>query len=104
ALAAPSNRWRPWLLPVTSIAYGVMIGVVLTHPRFMVASSWLVLDPPGRLVLLLGGVLVCSSSFYSVDYLRRRADRSNRVFCACLLAFQSMMTLVIWSHHLGVMW
>ena len=31
-------------------------------------------------------------------------ERSNRVFTASLLAFIGLITLVIWSHHLGLMW
>ena len=104
AMAVSANRWRPWLLPVTAVAHMVMTGVVLAKPDLAVCSSWLVLDPPGRLVLLLISVLFGSCSFYTVDYLRHRQDRSNRVFCACLLAFLSVMTLVAWSHHLGLMW
>lgn len=104
AFALPSNRWRPWLLPATSIVHGVMVGIVLTHPDLTVTSSWLTLDPLGQLVLLLISVLFCASSFYTVDYLHRQQHRSNRVFCACSLAFLSTMTLVTWAHHLGLMW
>ncbi len=104
AFAIPSNRWRPWLLPVTSLLHGALLAWTLTHPAHLVQSSWLVLDPPGRLVLLLVSVLFCASSFYTVDYLRRRRTQSNRVFCGCFPAFLSMMTLVTWSHHLGLMW
>jgi hydrogenase-4 component F len=43
-------------------------------------------------------------SFYAVGYLSHRQERSNRVFCACLLGFLGIMTLVAWSHHLGLMW
>jgi hydrogenase-4 component F len=104
ALAVPSNSRRPWLLPIAGAAHVVMTLIVLTHPAMTVASSWLVLDPPGRLVLMLISMLFCAASFHAVDYLHRRPDRSNRVFCACLPAFLSMMTLVTWSNHLGLMW
>ncbi len=104
AFALPSNRWRPWLLPVTSLAHGGLLGWTLLHPPLQTQFSWLVLDPPGRLVLALVCVLFCASAFYTVDYLRRRPDQSNRIFCVCFLAFLSMMTLVTWSHHLGLMW
>jgi len=33
-----------------------------------------------------------------------RRDRSNRIFCTCLLAFLGTMTLMTVSHHLGLMW
>ncbi|HNY28394.1 MAG TPA: proton-conducting transporter membrane subunit [Candidatus Sumerlaeota bacterium] len=104
AFALPSNRWRPWLLPVTSLAHGALVAWALAHPALLTQSSWLVLDPPGRLVLVLVSVLFCASAFYTVDYLRRRAEHPNSVFCVCFLTFLSMMTLVTWSHHLGLMW
>ena len=104
ALAVPCNRLRPWLLPATAVAHGVMLGVVLLHPRLTSSASWLILDAPGRLVLVAfcGLFLVCS--FYTVGYLSYRHDRSNRVFCACLLALLGIVSLVAWSHHLGLMW
>ncbi|MGE3807636.1 MAG: proton-conducting transporter membrane subunit, partial [Gemmataceae bacterium] len=43
-------------------------------------------------------------SLYAPGYLALRPERSNRVFCANLLATQAMMTLVTLSHHLGLMW
>jgi len=67
-------------------------------------SSWLALDPPGRIVLLLVSVLYLFCAFYAVGYLKGRNESPNRVFCACLLAVLGVMDLVIWSQHLGVMW
>ena len=32
ALAVPSNRLRPWLLPLTAMTYSAMTGFVLTRP------------------------------------------------------------------------
>src|SRR5205085_6792712 len=43
-------------------------------------------------------------SLYVPTYLRLRPERPNRVFCAALLAFLAMMTLITESHHLGLMW
>src|SRR6185295_8834596 len=104
AFAVRSNRRRPWLLPVTSIVHGVMISVILTHPNLMFTSSWLILDPPGCLVLVTIAVLFFVCSIYTVGYLRYRQERSNRVFCACLLAFLGVTSLITVSHHLGLMW
>jgi hydrogenase-4 component F len=77
---------------------------VLTKTDLSVAATWLVLDPPGGIVLLQVSVLFFLCAFYTVGYLRYRQERSNRVFCACLLIFLGVMSLVTWSHHLGVMW
>ena len=104
ALAVPSNRLRPWLLPLTAVIYSAMTGFVLTRPELMVTAPWLILDPPGRLVLFVVGTLFLFCSFYTVGYLKFRQERSNRVFCACLLGFLGIMSIVVWSHHLGLMW
>ena len=104
AMAVPSNRSRPWLLPVTATVHVAMVVGVLTRPDLAVSASWLVLDAPGRIILLQVSVLFLVCSFYTVGYLQHREERSNRVFCACLLTFLGVMSLVIWSHHLGVMW
>lgn len=102
--AVPSNRVRPWLLPATALAHLTMTVLVLTRSHLMISGPWLVLDPPGRIVLLQISVLFLLCSFYIVGYLHHRQERSNRVFCACLLIFLGVMSLVCWSHHLGVMW
>ncbi len=114
AAAFPSNRWRPWLLPLAGACHLAMTVVVIFLPDLADAfplagavaadGSWLSLDPPGRLVLLVVSVLFFFCSIYCVGYLRYRRERSNRVFVACLLAFLGVMSLVAWSQHLGLMW
>lgn len=105
AAAVPSNRLRPWLLPLTATVHLAMVVLTLAQADFGgVAGGWLVLDPPGRIVLLLVSTLFMLCSFYAVGYLGHRQERSNRVFCTCLLSFLGLMSLVSWSHHLGLMW
>jgi hydrogenase-4 component F len=104
AAAVPSNRYRPWLLPVAAIAHGVMTLSALTRPDAPVPGAWLVLDPLGKLILLVVSTLFLFCSFYAVGYLRHREERPNRVFCTCLLAFLGIMSLVTVAHHLGLMW
>jgi hydrogenase-4 component F len=104
AAAVPSNRWRPWLLPLTAMAHLAATVRVLMLADYNGGAAWLVLDPPGRVVLLEISVLFLLCSFYTVSYLRHRAERSNRVFCVCTLAFLGVMTLIAWSQHLGLMW
>lgn len=104
AVLIPSNRWRPWLLPLTAVAHGAMTLLALARPELDSYGSWLVLDPPGKLVLLVVSGLFLFCSFYAVGYLRYRRERSNRVFVSCLLAFLGAMSLVTWAHHLGLMW
>jgi len=100
----PSNRFRPWLIPVAAIFHSSCTGYVLYRPELCKVNSWLILDPLGKIILITVSVLYLFSSFYTVGYLKYRMDRSNRVFTACILAFIGMITLVIWSHHLGLMW
>ncbi|MEI7898801.1 MAG: proton-conducting transporter membrane subunit [bacterium] len=106
ALAAviPSNRLRPWLLPVTGITHLTLTLVTLTRPELTTSAAWLVLDPLGKLILLTVSTLFFFCSFYAAGYLRHREERPNRVFCACLMTFLGIMSLVIWAHHLGLMW
>lgn len=104
AALIPSNRLRPWALPVAGAAHMTLTVLVLLHPDMQVTNDWLVLDPPGRIVLLVVSTLYLFSSFYSVGYLNYRAERSNRVFVAGLLLFLGVIGLVTWSHHLGLMW
>jgi len=104
AALIPSNRWRPWVLPVAGVAHLALTVLVLQRPDMRVTNAWLVLDPPGVIVLLVVSILYLFSAFYSVGYLQYRAERSNRVFVACLLIFLGVIGLVTWSHHLGLMW
>ncbi len=106
ALAAvlPSNRLRPWLLPLTAVLHSALTGFVLCRPERMVTCEWLALDPPGRIVLLAVGTLFLFCSFYSVGYLQYRKEISNRIFCACQLGFLGIMSIIVWSQNLGLMW
>ncbi len=107
ALAFPPGRgrpWRPWLFPLTGCAHMALALCALAGVELGPSAAWLVLDPPGRIVLLQVSVLYLCCSFYAVGYLNTRQDTPNRIFCACLLAFLGVMDLVIWSQHLGVMW
>ena len=104
AVAVPSNHLRPWLLPVTGSAHLVLTLATLARPDWTTSAAWLVLDPLGKLVLLVVSLLFFFCSFYAVGYLRHREERPNRVFCACLLTFLGLLSLVTWAHHLGLMW
>jgi hydrogenase-4 component F len=99
-----SERSRPlWLPVVAAVHLAVTISAVVAHPQPS-AGRWLMLDPPGRLVLLLVSTLFAVVSVYGVGYLRERSERPNRIFCACLMLFLGMMTFIVWAHHLGLMW
>jgi hydrogenase-4 component F len=110
AAALPSNRARPTLLPVAAACHlAATLSAVFSWPfksggEGGLALSWLGLDAPGKLVLLLVSVLFFCCSLYCVGYLRYRLERSNRVFVACLLGFLSAASLAAWSRHLGLTW
>jgi hydrogenase-4 component F len=103
AFAVPWNWLRPWLLPPTALAHLLATLHVLRHAD-TTASGWLLLDPPGRIVLPILSVLFLICSVYAIGYLRYRSELSNRVFVPCLMVFLSMTTLVACSSHLGLMW
>src|SRR6266568_6950907 len=101
AFAAPSNRWRPWLMPVGGLGH---LGLVATaifqaHDGAIVTGlgGWLLLDPLGKVVLGFLSVLFFLCSLYAPGYLALRHDRPNRVLCANLFASLGMMTLVMLS-------
>ncbi|HLJ12089.1 MAG TPA: proton-conducting transporter membrane subunit [Planctomycetaceae bacterium] len=108
--AAPSNRWRPWLLPAGGLAHLALVLWAIFQPAegslpaVVGLGGWLLLDALGKVVLGFLAVLFFLCSLYAPGYLALRSDRPNRVFCANLFASQAMMTLVTLSHHLGLMW
>jgi hydrogenase-4 component F len=106
AFVFPSNRWRPWLLPLGALAHLVLTLLALSaSPLFSSGlGGWLLLDPLGKVVLGFLSVLFFLCSLYAPAYLALRSDRSNRILCTNLFAVLAMMSLVTLSHHLGLMW
>jgi hydrogenase-4 component F len=103
--AAPSNRWRPWLLPAGGLGQLALAVAAIARPAALSGPyGWLVLDPLGKVFLGFLCALFFLCSLYAPGYLALRADRPNRVFCANLFASLAMMTLVSLSHNLGLTW
>jgi hydrogenase-4 component F len=102
--AMPSRRWRPWFVPLACLGHVVLTALALQSAEVTGLGDWLVLDPLGKVLLGFISLLFLLCTIYTAGYLNRRPDRPNRVFCACLLLTLAMMTLVILSHHLGLMW
>src|SRR5689334_6188108 len=103
AFLLPSDRARPWVVTAGGVLHSALVVFALRETR-PAPGAWLFLDPMGKLVLALTSALFLICALYAPAYLRQRADRPNRVFCACLLAFQGMLSLIAESHHLGLMW
>ncbi|MCA9122438.1 MAG: hypothetical protein KDB11_19750 [Planctomycetales bacterium] len=104
AFVTPSNRLRPWLLP---IAAGLHIGIAAWQLQLgdqWLFGRWLAIDPLSRLFIAVISLVFLLCSLYAPAYLHARDERSNRVVCACLLLFLGMMSMVTMSHHLGLMW
>lgn len=104
AAALPSNRLRPWLLPLAGLAHTAMVVLTFLRPELAAGGRYLALDPIGRVILSAVSLLFLVCSFYAIGYLKYRNERSNRVFVPCLLAFLGLASLVTWSHHLGLTW
>ena len=85
-------------------------------PIYKVTSQWLAFDDIGGIFLALTSLLFLAVSFHTVFWLpveekvASRHDPSgtnlmrDHVFAACLLAFLSMMTLVLGSRNFGLLW
>jgi len=104
AFVVPSNRWRPWLVPLGAALHLVLTWRLLGEPRASAFQNWMLLDPLGKVFLGFISVFFLICALYAPGYLSHHLEHSNRVFCACLLLALAAMTLVIVSHHLGLMW
>jgi hydrogenase-4 component F len=104
--AAPSESWRPWLLPLGALGHLILTGYTVAQPAGSIEGfdGWLLLDPLARVFLSFQSSLFFLCSLYAPGYLALRADRPLRVFCANLFVTLAMMSLVSLAHHLGLMW
>ena len=109
---------RRALLPLTGFVHLGLSLRLCFWPDPAPPGSWLALDGPGRLFLLLASLLFAVASVYAVGYLLREdpavredleegllfRNASEAVFSSCLLFFLATMTLVAVSQHLSVLW
>lgn len=102
AFAAPHDRFRPYIVAVVAMLH--LAGTFLLNPADSSNEGWLAVDPLGRLVLGILSLLFALCSIYAIGYLRIRADRPNRIFTTCLLAFLAMTTMVTLTQHLALLW
>ena len=104
AYAIPSNRWRPWILPLTATLHLALAVKILAGGDQWLFSHWLAIDPLSRLFAGFVSLVFWLCAIYAPSYLQARSERSNRALCSCLLISLGMMMLVVTSHHLGLMW
>lgn len=104
ALVLPSEKARPYLIPVGAVLHTALLAWLIPGPTLVGADHWLVLDPLGKLILGTVSVLYLCCSLYAPGYLAAYSARPNRVFVTMMLVFLATMTLVVVSHHLGLMW
>ena len=104
AFAAPWPRVRVYLVPAGAVVHAALAAAIAIAPPPAMFGGWLALGPLGRLLVPLLAAQYLACAWYVVGYLTERADRPNRVFCACLAALPGAMALVAVSHHLGLMW
>ncbi len=99
----PSNRVRPWVLPLAGASHLAVVLTLLAQPRGPV-GAWFRLDALGKVVLLTVSVLFFFCALYAPAYLRERVERPNRAFVACLLLLLAAMSLVTVTQHVGLLW
>jgi hydrogenase-4 component F len=104
ALATPSERVRPWLLPVAAAAQFPVLAGLVRSGEPATAGGWVGLDPLGTLLLAYLTVFYSCCACYAPAYLRLRSERPNRIFCTMMLVFFAMMNLFGISQHVGLMW
>lgn len=104
AFVLPSDRNRSYLVPLAGAIHMVLTYSVLTDGETSAWSGWLILDPLSRFFLGFISVFFLICALYAPGYLRLRPERANRIICTCMPMGLAMMTLVILSHHLGLLW
>ena len=104
AVAWPSNRTRPWLLPIFGLGHLLLSFWLLLHPPGLRPNAWLGYDPLARAVLPAVSLLFLVCAVYAVPYLRIRSERPNRIFVALLLVVLALLSAGHQSRHLGLLW
>ena len=104
AAAWPSNRTRPWLLPVVGAGHVGLAVWLLIAPPEVAPGAWLAFDPLARAVLPAVSLLFLVCAAYGVSYLRVRSERPNRVFVTALLAVLGLLSAGHQARHLGLLW
>jgi hydrogenase-4 component F len=103
-LVVPSAVTRRWLIVVNAVIHAALTAVIVIAPPAAMFDGWLAIAPLSRVLLGFISAQYLILSFYAPAYLAARSERSNRVFCAALIAIIGPMSAVMIAHHLGLMW
>ncbi|MHB2025748.1 MAG: proton-conducting transporter transmembrane domain-containing protein [Elusimicrobiota bacterium] len=104
ALALNGQERRPRILPIAFAIHLIIVGICWRRPLSAAGAGLLSLDDLGLLVITLSSVLMFGCSIYSLEYLRLREERDNRMFTACLAFILAAVSLVCVSRHMGLLW
>ena len=104
ALGVRQNRTRPRALLVGAVLHALAVAAMLGRRPEPVLDGALALDAAGAVVLSTSSLLFLACAVYAQGYLRRRAERDNRLFVGGLLVLLSALTAVSLAQHLGVLW
>lgn len=104
AFVWPSERTRPWLLPVAGVIHATLSLWMLVNPPALVPGAWFGFDPVARAVLPMVSLLFLVCAIYGVAYLKLRIERKNRLFVFALLILLGFLSLALQAQHLGLLW
>ena len=104
AAAWPSERTRPWFLPIVGLAHLALTFWLMLCPPIVAPEAWLGFDSLARSVLPVVSLLFAACAIYGFFYLRLRSERPNRVFVSTLLAVLGLLSAGHQSRHLGLLW
>ncbi|MBK8594283.1 MAG: hydrogenase [Holophagales bacterium] len=104
AALVPSQRVRPLVVPAVAVLHAALFTTILAGGVSSGRGVWLRLDPLATVILGTVTVLFLLVAFYVPGYLELRPDRDNRIFCAVLLFFLAMTSLLALAQHLGLLW
>ncbi|MDY0274624.1 MAG: proton-conducting transporter membrane subunit [Desulfomicrobium sp.] len=99
----PSDKTRPWLLPIFSLVHTSVCFWFLTRPPMFEPRDWIAFDPLARAVLPGISLLFLGIACYAVSYLRL-APRKNRIFVTILLLVLGLISAGHQARHLGILW
>ena len=100
----PSERTRPWFLPIISAIHTLLMSWLLINPPEVLFHSWMGFDPLARAILPVISLLFLVCSIYGIPYLKIHKERKNRVFVSVILASLGLISAAHMSRHLGLLW